>query len=59
VDRRRQTRITLRRLTLGEQFAYLFDLGDDWAHRCTVAAQRIDPLDELGIVPVDPLPYFG
>jgi hypothetical protein len=49
----------LSRLTLGEQFVYLFDFGDDWAHLCTVATQRIDPLDELGIVPVDPLPYFG
>ena len=49
----------LSRLTLGEQFAYLFDLGDDWAHLCTAATQRIDPLDELGTVPVDPLPCFG
>ena len=49
----------LSRLTPGEQFAYVFDLGDDWAHLCTVAAQRIDPLDHLGIVPADPLPYFG
>jgi Plasmid pRiA4b ORF-3-like protein len=49
----------LSRLTLGEQFAYLFDLGDDWVHLCTAATQRIDPLDELGTVPADPLPYFG
>jgi hypothetical protein len=49
----------LSRLTPGEQFAYVFDFGDDWAHLCTVAAQRVDPLDELGILPTEPLPSFG
>ena len=49
----------LSRLELGEQFVYVFDLGDDWAHLCTVGAERIDPLDELGIVPAEPLSYFG
>src|SRR4051794_38134311 len=34
----------LSRLAPGERFAYVFDLGDDWAHLCTVADQRIDPL---------------
>jgi hypothetical protein len=52
-------RTKLSRLALGEQFAYVFDLGDDWAHLCTVCADRIDPLDELGIVPAGPLPYVG
>jgi Plasmid pRiA4b ORF-3-like protein len=49
----------LSRLAPGEQFAYLFDFGDDSAHLCTVATQRIDPLDEIGVVPSEPLPYFG
>jgi hypothetical protein len=49
----------LSRLAPGDQFAYVFDFGDDWAHLCTVAGTRIDPLDELGIVPAAPLPYFG
>lgn len=49
----------LSRLTPGEQFAYVFDFGDDWAHLCTVAAQRVDPLDELGILSTEPLPSFG
>jgi hypothetical protein len=49
----------LSRLQPGEQFAYLFDFGDDWAHLCTVAAQRIDPLDTIGIVPPEPMVYFG
>jgi hypothetical protein len=38
---------------------YVFDLGDDWAHLCTVGAQRIDPVEALGILPGMPLPYWG
>lgn len=49
----------LSRLSLGEQFAYVFDLGDDWAHLCSVAAERIDPLDTLGVLPGGPLAYWG
>ena len=52
-------RTRLSRLQAGQQFAYVFDLGDYWAHLCTVAAGRIDPLEELGIVPDAPLPYWG
>jgi hypothetical protein len=52
--------VKLSRLELGEQFIYTFDLGDDWTHLCTVAAtSRISPVDELGIVPHNPLPYWG
>ena len=43
---------------LGTEFRYVFDLGDHWVHRCTVAAGKVDPLDELGIVPDRPLPSF-
>ena len=49
----------LSRLTPGEQLAYVFDMGDDWAHLCTVDVQRIDPAEALGIVPGKPLPYWG
>ncbi len=49
----------LGRLALGEQFVYVFDLGDGWAHLCTVGPERVDPLETLGIVPHGPLPYFG
>jgi hypothetical protein len=49
----------LNRLTEGEQFVYVFDFGDGWHHLCTVGEQKIDPLDELGIMPSLPLPYFG
>jgi len=49
----------LSRLQLGEQFVYVFDLGDGWTHLCTVGERRIDPLEELGILPARPLPYWG
>jgi hypothetical protein len=52
-------RVRLSRLHPGEQFVYVFDLGDDWAHLCTVRPQRIDPVEILGILPGKPLPYFG
>ena len=38
---------------------YVFDLGDDWAHLCTVRPARIDPVATLGILPDRPLPYLG
>lgn len=43
----------------GDQFAYVFDFGDDWAHLCTVEAERIDPLDTVGITPPTPTAYWG
>jgi hypothetical protein len=46
----------LGRLRPGEQFAYTFDLGDNWQHLCTVAPQRADPMEPLRIIPVGPLP---
>ncbi len=52
-------RVKLSRLRPGEQFVYVFDLGDDWAHLCTVGAQRIDPVEALWILPDKPLPYWG
>jgi hypothetical protein len=52
-------RVKLSMLQPGEQFVYVFDLGDDWAHLCTVGPQRIDPVETLGILPDRPLPYWG
>ena len=52
-------RLRLSRLEADEQFVYAFDLGDDWAHLCTVGPRRIDPAETLGIVPTAPLPYWG
>lgn len=48
-----------RTLALGAEFQYTFDLGDNWVHRCVIGERKIDPLDELGIVPDKPLPYWG
>jgi len=53
----RQARLS--RLGLGERFVYVFDFGDDWTHLCTVGPTRVDPLETLGIVRREPLPYFG
>ncbi|HLZ28627.1 MAG TPA: hypothetical protein VKV73_15040 [Chloroflexota bacterium] len=53
------TRVKLGQLALGEQFAYVFDFGDQWEHLCTVGPMRIDPLQTLGIESDRPLPYFG
>ena len=52
-------KVRLSQLHLSERFVYVFDLGDSWAHLCTVDNQRVDPLEVLGIVPRTPLPYWG
>jgi len=49
----------LSRLQAGDQFAYTFDLGDEWTHLCTVDPEKIDPLDVLGMTPAQPLAYWG
>ena len=28
-----------------DEFEYIFDLGDNWQHRCTVADNKVDPVD--------------
>jgi hypothetical protein len=48
----------LSRLKAGEQFLYTF-VGDNWTHLCTVAEQRIDPIDALGIIPAGPAGVLG
>lgn len=58
-DAQLDERARLSRLAVGQQFVYVFDLGDDWSHLCTVAESRIDPLGTLGLVPDRPLPYWG
>lgn len=51
--------VRLSRLRPAEQFVYVLDLGDNWAHLCTVGPERIDPIDTVGILPGKPLPYWG
>jgi len=43
----------------GEVFEYVFDLGDNWQHRCVVDLQKADPIDEYGIVPERPVVIWG
>lgn len=43
----------------GAEFRFVFDLGDDWTHRCVVGEDKIDPREMLGIAPKRPLPYWG
>jgi hypothetical protein len=38
----------LRRLSPGERFAFVFDLGDDWTHLCTVGPRTIDIVEVTG-----------
>jgi hypothetical protein len=51
--------VRLSRLTAGEQFAYTFDMGDDWTHLCTVAESRVDPYEAYGMLPARPVPLWG
>ena len=44
---------------LGDEFRFVFDLGDNWVHRCEVHPVKIDPVETLGIRPSTPLPYWG
>jgi hypothetical protein len=48
-----------RELKLGDEFEYIFDLGDNWQHRCHVGSIKADPLEEYGIVPPAPVAIWG
>lgn len=43
----------------GEVFEYVFDLGDNWRHRCTVLEEKADPVQEYGPVPGGPVAIWG
>ena len=49
----------MRLVEQGAQFRYVFDLGDDWTHCCTVDAGHIDPAEVLGVIPRAPTAYWG
>ncbi len=36
----------------------MFDLGDNWQHRCTVEPEKADPLEEYGS-PERPVAIWG
>jgi hypothetical protein len=48
-----------RELKPGDEFSYVFDLGDDWRHRCLVESDKADPLEEYGTVPKAPVAIWG
>ena len=43
----------------GTSFRFVFDLGADWVHTCTVGEEYVDPAEVLGITPQRPTAYFG
>jgi hypothetical protein len=43
----------------GDAFMYVFDFGDDWRHRCTVAEEKVDPIAEYGQMPLGPVITWG
>lgn len=53
------TRLGLLGLSRGAEFEYVFDLGDEWVHRCEVRAVDVDPQAEFGDEPPGRVPLFG
>ncbi len=43
----------------GDEFEYVFDLGDNWRHRCRVEREKADPVEEYGEVPNRPVAIWG
>lgn len=43
----------------GNEFGYVFDLGDDWRHWCTTDSQTFDPTKHYPELPPRPVPVFG
>jgi hypothetical protein len=43
----------------GDEFQYVFDLGDNWRHRLTVLADKADPVEVHGAVPAQPVAIWG
>ena len=46
-------------LKVGTSFEYVFDLGDDWRHRCELRSADVDPEEEYGIPPDMPVAIWG
>jgi hypothetical protein len=49
----------LQELKPGDEFSYVFDFGDHWRHRCSVSAEKVDPLQVYGTWPEQPVPTWG
>jgi hypothetical protein len=48
-------------VALGDEFAFTFDFGDRWEHRCRVLDEKVDPRQEWGSgpLPKQPLATWG
>jgi len=55
----KRTRLASLGLETGATFEYVFDLGDNWLHACTVEAADVDPWKEWGEPPPGPVPVWG
>jgi hypothetical protein len=43
----------------GDAFDFTFDFGDRWRHRCHVLSEKVDPRDEYGLAPKQPVAIDG
>lgn len=48
-----------RLLRRGDPFTYVYDLGDEWVHRCRVGTSSVDPVEAAGVEPEKPVPIWG
>ena len=48
-----------RELKPGDEFTYVFDLGDNWRHKCVVERGKADPVQAYGHVPERPVAIWG
>lgn len=51
--------VRLSALPAGAEFAYVFDLGDYWAHHRTITADTINPTTTFDTTPAVPTPHWG
>ena len=49
----------VREVNPGDQFSYVFDLGDCWRHTCRVLDEKVDPRSEYGELPRRPVALWG
>lgn len=48
-----------REVSRGDHFTYVFDFDDNWRHECEVVDSNLDPEEEVGMIPDQPIPIWG
>jgi len=43
----------------GDEFRFVYDLGDAWTHACRVVETGVDPIEEAGARPPGPVAIWG